>query len=405
MLALCDTSQVRMDYHRERIQRDYGYPEVRTYLAADFDRMLDEQKPDVVLISTVDAFHHEYILRATAKGFDVATEKPITVDDEKCRALLASPDVRRQHVRVIFNVRWTALATKMKEVIASGRIGAVKQIHYEYMINLPHGGLYMGRWHSGKANSGGLLVHKATHHFDLANWLVDSIPAEVFAFGSLAYFGRENALRRGEKAWTGYDRYTDKAASDDPFRQDLHANETLKGLYLNAEKETGYIYDKNVFRDGIDIEDTLCVTARYRSGVILNYSLNAYAPFGGYRMSVTGDKGRLEGQEISAVSAPDAGLVEPCSKLVCLPLFGPGEEIDVQVMEGEHGGSDPLLQEQIYSLDPPADPWGRNAGYEQGIASAILGIAGNRSLATGQKVLVNDLVTLRPEAIRLSELK
>ena len=28
-----------------------------------------------------------------------------------------------------------------------------------------------------KANSGGLLVHKATHHFDLVNWWIDSHPS------------------------------------------------------------------------------------------------------------------------------------------------------------------------------------------------------------------------------------
>ena len=66
-------------------------------------------------------------------------------------------------------------------------------------------------------------------------------------------------------------------AQNDPFALDLSADETLRGLYLEAEDETGYIRDRNVFGENITIEDTMHVIARYRNGVMLSYSLIAYS--------------------------------------------------------------------------------------------------------------------------------
>jgi hypothetical protein len=53
------------------------------------------------------------------------------------------------------------------------------------------------------------------------------------------------------------------------------------------------VRDRNVFRDDIDIEDTMAVLVRYRNGVLLNYSLNAFSPYEGYRVAFAGDHGRI----------------------------------------------------------------------------------------------------------------
>ena len=133
-------------------------------------------------------------------------------------------------------------------------------------------------------------MHKATHHFDLINWWIDSIPQTVYAQGDLLFYGRENAAARGETY--SYDRYTgEEAAADDPFALSLDSDETLQNLYLNAEADSGYLRDRNVFGDNITAEDTMSVTARYRNGIILSYSLLAYSPWEGYRAAVTGDRG------------------------------------------------------------------------------------------------------------------
>ena len=65
------------------------------------------------------------------------------------------------------------------------------------MLDTSHGADYFRRWHREKDKSGGLLVHKSTHHFDLVNWWLASSPKTVFAMGGLRFYGRENAEGRG----------------------------------------------------------------------------------------------------------------------------------------------------------------------------------------------------------------
>jgi len=412
LVGLCDPSEVRRTYHCERLAREYGIEPVPAY--GDFELMLRDQKPDVVIVCTPDYLHADYIIRSLANGCDVICEKPITTDTEKCRTILATVAEHDHQVRVTFNLRWIPALGQLRRLVADGTIGTVKHVHLEYLLDTRHGADYFRRWHSEKKKSGGLLVHKSTHHFDLVNWVIDSIPDTVYAQGDLVYYGRENAVRRGDAALTPYARYSDSVNKEDPFYLDLAAEATMKSLYVDAEQESGYIRDRNVFREGIDIEDSMSVLVKYRSGAMLNYSLNAYCPYEGFRLFLSGDRGRLEyeerlgshiiqGQSDEELSSEQAGGKQ-WRRLCHFPLFGPAVDIPLEDGKGAHGGGDALLQEQMFSKNPPVDDLNRNAGPEQGIASAIIGIAANQSLVTGLPVKTEDLVPLRPSESRLSRL-
>jgi predicted dehydrogenase len=284
-------------------------------------------------------------------------------------------------------------------------------VKMEYMLDTTHGADYFRRWHSDKASSGGLLVHKSTHHFDLVNWWVDGIPKSVYCLGDLVFYGKENAIARGDAALTEYDRYLNSCNKEkDPFHFELEGS--AKAIYRDAEGETGYIRDRNVFREGIDIEDTMSVLVRYRDGAILNYSLNAFCPEEGFRVSISGDRGRIEYTEMHRTHViagqSDAELAKQQEggfrKLTVLPLFGEGYQVAIPTAIGGHGGGDTLIQEQIFAVNPPQDPFARSAGHEQGAASALIGIAANQSIKTGQPVQVDDLLTLKPETVRLGDL-
>lgn len=410
LVGLCDPSAVRRNYHQQRLVREFGSPEVPTF--DDFEVMLQETKPETVIVCTPDYLHHHYIVRSLESGAEVVSEKPLTIDGAKCREILDAVDRTGGRVRTTFNYRWMPGTGKVKELLASGAIGRVKHVNFEYMLNTAHGADYFRRWHSQKECSGGLLVHKATHHFDLINWWIDGIPQEVFAFGDLVFYGKKNALQRGQTNLTAYDRYTNTdAAKEDPFRLLLDEDPALHDLYLAAEQESGYIRDRNVFRDGITIEDSMSLLIKYRTGVMVNYSLNAFCPCEGFRVAISGDEGRIvytetHGSHIITGSGEAIlpGEEDLVAELQLQKLFQDPETIPVPVGEGSHGGGDPLLQEQIFSAQPPADLLHRGAGHEQGIASILVGTAGNQSMATGLPVRLDDILMLRPEARHLSQL-
>lgn len=414
LVALCDISEVRMKFRLKELMRDTGCGELPLYTPEDFEKMIRENRPDEIIVCTMDSTHDEYIVRALEAGCDVTTEKPMTTDAAKCNRILEAVQQTGKKVRVAFNYRWMPPNTKVKELIQSGVIGKIRHVCMEYALDTSHGADYFRRWHSHKDCSGGLLVHKSTHHFDLINWWTDSIPEDIYAFGDLVFYGKDNALKRGDEKYTRYDRYTGTDSKDDPFRLDLTAHEGTKGLYYDAEKETGYLRDQNVFREGIDIEDSMSVTARYRNGLMLSYCLNAYSPIEGMRVVFHGDRGRIDfahfggshlilGQseeELAKMQESNKGFEE----LVVTPHFKPREYLEIPKGKGGHGGGDAALAKHIYMANPPEEHFARNAGHEQGAASIMVGIAANISMREGRPVRISELVGLPKDAVHLTDL-
>ena len=397
LVAFCDINPLRMNYANELLRDTYAYEMVPTYTVDKFDEMVKNEKPDVVIVTTVDRTHHKYIVRAMELGCDVLTEKPMTVDEVKCQAILDAVKRTGKSLRVSFNYRYAPHNTKVREILMQDTIGQVNSVHFEWLLNTRHGADYFRRWHRDKRNSGGLLVHKATHHFDLVNFWLHSYPKTVFAMGDLMFYGRENAENRGITKF--YQRaHNSEFAKEDPFALHLEENKHLKRMYLDAESADGYQRDQSVFGDGISIEDTMGVMVRYQNNAIMTYSLNAYLPWEGYNVVFNGDKGRLEVKvvEQSYVNSEGDKANEGAVQGVYIwvyPQSGSPYKVDVDESEGGHGGGDPVLLNDLFG-HPIPDPFSRAATHIDGTMSILTGIAANKSIRTGQPVEVSQLVHL-----------
>lgn len=396
IVALCDTNQTRMNYANAKL-KSLDYSEVPTYLAAKFDQMIQETKPDEVIVMTMDRTHNIYIVRALELGCNVITEKPMTIDAPRCKEIFSAVERTGRNVRVTFNYRYAPHNTKIFELIRSGAIGTVTSVHFEWMLDTSHGADYFRRWHRDKRNSGGLLVHKSTHHFDLINFWLQTRPQTVYAQGSLKFYGRENAENRGETKF--YTRaHGSEVAKNDPFALHMEQNPQLKAMYLDAEHEDSYYRDQSVFGDGISIEDTMNVMVQYRNGAVLTYSLTAYAPWEGFRVNFNGTGGRLEVEVVEKSymsSGGDQSLEGSLERRTILlrPMFKKPREIEIGESKGAHGGGDSVLLNDLFG-EPVTDEYIRAASHVDGAASILTGIAANRSIATGQVVNVDDIMLL-----------
>lgn len=410
LVAFCDTSQVRMDYWNDYLKEAYGHDALPTYKADRFDEMIVQMKPDVVIVTSVDATHHTYITRAMELGCDAVTEKPMTTDADKCADIFAAIDRTGKTLRVAFNYRWQPTFSMVKEIVASGRIGTPLLVDLQWRLDTRHGADYFRRWHREKKHSGGLLVHKSTHHFDLINWILDDIPETVYATGGLMFYGRDNARQRG--IVQPYERYTGvPAAADDPFalfldgtrRDGLSGGSELEGIYRNAEAESGYIRDRNVFggeeKWPVTSEDTVAIAARFRKGAVMSYSLVAYSPWEGERLTITGTEGQVEyfgrGEGHVIAGQSDAELArEQYQGEVYIRLqrmFEQPQDVEIPKATGGHGGGDARLLRRIFIPDSKPDELGRDAGHLAGAASVLTGVAANRSIETGLPVTLQTL--------------
>jgi predicted dehydrogenase len=404
LVALCDLNQVRMDVANKRFKERYGVAPRPTYKPSDFDKMLRDRKVDTLIVTSIDRTHHEYAIRAMEAGCDVISEKPMTIDAEKCRAILDAIQRTGRKYRVTFNYRYAPRNSKVKELLMQGVIGDIKSVHFEWLLDTVHGADYFRRWHRDKRNSGGLMVHKASHHFDLVNWWIASTPATVFGMGDLQFYGRANAEARGVTKF--YDRATGHPnAAGDPFALDLSKDDKMREMYLQAEGEDGYRRDESVFGHYISIEDDMGLVVRYANGAIMSYHLTAYSPWEGYRIAFNGTKGRLEydvtekayvsgssndANQATVRAAKDFEIEEPVRILV-RPHWAAPVQIPFDMgKEGGHGGGDARMLRDIF-VGGEDDPLGRAADHRAGAWAILTGIAANRSFASGESVLVEDL--------------
>lgn len=399
LVALCDVNQSRLALSANKVPRSGGNG-IATYLAEDFDRMLSEQDPDTVIVTTPDYLHDEYIVRALRAGRNVMTEKPMTIDVARLKRILDAQRETGKKVTVTFNYRYSPARTQLKEILMSGAIGDITAIDFRWYLDRVHGADYFRRWHRYKDKSGGLLVHKSTHHFDLLNWWAASTPKSVTAVGKRDFYTPEMAVQLGLEGH-GPRCHTCPVAHKCAFRMDLEADDALKELYLDAENDDGYWRDKCVFAADITIEDTMQVQAQYASGASLNYTLVAYSPWEGLEVKFHGTKGELTHRHIEVHGVFAGGHrerggdqeVEAMSTELHL-AGGLPQQLDVWTGKGSHGGADPIMLG--YLFDPehmPEDKYGRASDQISGAWSILTGIAANQSIArNGERVFVDQML-------------
>ncbi|MEH0416909.1 Gfo/Idh/MocA family protein [Streptomyces sp. B21-083] len=408
LAGFCDVNSHRMAVHNGWLaDADPGRAPVPAYAAEDFEEMLRRERIGLVVVCSVDRTHDDYIVRALESGCDVVTEKPMTTDADRARRVLDAVRRTGREMRVAFNYRYNPVHSAVRELIAAGEIGEVGSVHFEWLLDLRHGADYFRRWHRDKADSGGLMVHKATHHFDLVNWWLGSRPETVFAQGGLFFYGDEAGRRR--KLARDYTRaHGSPAARDDPFAVHLEDSPVLSALYLEAEAEDGYHRDQNVFGPGVTIEDDMAVLVRYATGATLTYHLTAYAPWEGYRIAFNGSEGRLELLvEESTWTRPHlrASSADPVlhgaeaddtagrTELTLRRFWEEPRAIEVASGEGGHGGGDARMLQDVFGLRVQ-DPLHRAADAADGARSLVTGLAANRSFETGLPVRTRDLLDL-----------
>ncbi|MBT3374297.1 MAG: Gfo/Idh/MocA family oxidoreductase [Lentisphaerae bacterium] len=365
----------------------------------DFGTMLATVKPDGVIVTTKDCTHAEYVVQALEAGIPTFSEKPLCTTREQVADIRQAAARSAAEGYVTHNMRFNPDLEELKRRLVAGDIGDVLHIQFTETLDRFHGADYFRRWHRFMDNSAGLMVHKASHHFDVMNWFADSRPKTVTGQGCLAYYGRMGP-RRGERCSTC------PHADTCNFYADVFKSERNVLLYKEPEVADGYFRDSCVFDERIDIPDTIAATMTYDNGVVASYSLIAYASYESMRIGVEGTKGRLEvyhrygtswavghkGNEANASLANDGTDADDRRQFFfVLPHENHVEMIPKRKVTGGHGGADPKLREFLFGDTVHDDPLSQKAPLEDGIQAVLVGLSVNESIArNGQPIEVQD---------------
>ena len=381
---------------RERLMADFP-------IFDSFDGMLDTVKPDFVLVTTVDSNHHEYIIRALDKGYDVISEKPLTNTRKKALEIMEAERRSGHRVRVIFNMRYMRPIEDLKRVITSGVIGEVKHIDFQWLLDRDHGADYYRRWHRYMEFTTSLLVHKSTHHFDVIQWIIGKKPLSVYADCSLDFYGK-NGPYRAEAC------HLCPHTAECPFFWDILTKDNYKKYYYDVYPESHYHRDGCVFAEDIDIYDRMSLLVKYEGGVTMNYSLVTYAAEEGPRFRFVGTKGTVEmeyygsgprshtnrgttfADEVGKGGATVTGDKEGTVAIRILPADGEEQVVLTGFSAGEHGGADVVMRDDIFRAPSPNDELGHTAPSIDGYYSLAIGDMAVASVKAGRPVRIDELL-------------
>jgi predicted dehydrogenase len=377
-VGICDINPGRV-----KTAQKYLTQNVETY--TNFYQMMNEKKPDILVVTTMDSTHDQYIIKGMEMGADIVTEKPMTTDETKCQNILDAERKTGKKVTVTFNYRYSPHRQKIYELIRAGEIGEVTSVDFHWYLDVRHGADYFRRWHRKTENGGTLWVHKASHHFDLLNWWLESEPEKVYAQGTLDHYGKNGKLR-------GVNCRTCDHKKECKFYWDITKSTYLTELYVDNHKYDGYDRDGCVFKEDVDIYDKMAATIHYANGVNVSYSCTTYSPYEGYRIAFNGTKGRIDAwiKESGKMDMPDY------DEIMVNKNFGDIEYIKIPQAEG-HGGGDARLRAKVFA-DDGTDKYRQSAGSRDGAMAVLVGIAARKSIESGMPVNIADLTDLKPLA-------
>ncbi len=213
-----------------------------------YEELLDIKEIDAVIISTPNCTHRKITVDALESGKHVLCEKPMATTIEDCDEMIEAAKRNKKILQIGLELRYAELYRKMRELIKRGDIGKVqlmwcKEFRCPFLKKV-------GDWILKQKESGGSLVEKDCHHFDLFNWMIGSEPVKVSAFG-------------GQNA---------------EYRE--------KGKYATRK-------DKGT---KVDVIDNAWVITEYENGARSCLGLCFFSPYGDNFLEVgaIGDNGRLE---------------------------------------------------------------------------------------------------------------
>ena len=380
-VGLCDKNPGRLETGKQMIGVDCP-----TF--TDFEQMMQQTRPEVLIVTTDDDTHDHFIEKGMEMGADIICEKPMAIDEKKIQRIIDAEKRTGRNCRVTFNYRYSPHRAKIWEILRSGEIGELTSVDFHWYLDTSHGADYFRRWHRLVEKGGSLWVHKASHHFDLLNWWIGSDPESVYALGGLEFYGKNGPFRADNCRSCSHTRECN-------FYWDITGNERLRQLYADNEQHDGYLRDGCVFKDDINIYDKMAATIKYMNGVQVSYSLTTYSPYEGYRIAFNGTGGRVDAWIQESKPTSDANYDE----IVVFRNFGRREYIQIPQGSG-HGGGDKLLKDQVF-IPGTKDPLRQAAGVRDGALSCLVGIAARKSIASKEPVMIKSLSSLVPQEKKL----
>jgi predicted dehydrogenase len=200
IVAVCDNYAPHLEQGAK-----YAGPQAKAF--DDYRKLLDELKPQAVVIAVPLYLHYQIAADCLAAGCDVFLEKTMCYTFDEAKKLAAQAAASKCVFQVGLQRRANAIYKQAQAMVAAGMIGQVSSIKAQWHRNnswrrpvpVPKTDAnWMAlekklNWRLYKAYSRGLMAELGSHQMDVVNWFLGAHPKRVIASGGIEYFrdGRE----------------------------------------------------------------------------------------------------------------------------------------------------------------------------------------------------------------------
>ena len=152
------------------------------------------QMGEAALVCTQDQLHTEPTLAALQTGYDVLLEKPMATTLDECQRLVRAAEDAGRQLHICHVLRYTTHFTKLREVIQSGVLGQIADVHHRENVSYWHmaHSFVRGNWRN-TAESSPMILAKCCHDLDILGWLFDDRCKMLSSVGNLIHYRPENA--------------------------------------------------------------------------------------------------------------------------------------------------------------------------------------------------------------------
>lgn len=175
-----------VDPRIEEIRAELGDRAAGTRFYEDIDAFLEKEAPDGIIVGTRCSSHSAIAIKLIHRGIPFILEKPVATTLPDLLALKSAYDQGNTEIAVPFALRLNPLGQAAKEIIDSGKLGTIE--HVQAVNNVAYGSVYFQHWYRDEAETGGMFLQKATHDFDLIQFLLNQKPRWVSAMKSKQIF-------------------------------------------------------------------------------------------------------------------------------------------------------------------------------------------------------------------------
>lgn len=314
----------------------------------DYRELLDKGYDlDLVAISTQDAQHKEHAIYALERGYDLLLEKPIAPTLEDCMAVYECAKKNNRKVFVCHVLRYSKFYSTIKDIIDSGRLGDIVNIHALEGVGFYHiaHSFVRGPWRN-KAESSPMILAKCCHDMDIIRYLMGEKCVSVNSYGERNFFRESNAPKGATQycsdcphkdscTWNAQKLYTDpesKWAAGYFVHDGDNSNENILRKLAKTQ------YDKCVFLNDNDVVDHQSTLMLFENGKTAVHTMTGFSKRIYRDIKIFGTKAELYGHM-------EDNYIE------IRPFDGEVEAINVDVSQaviGGHNGSDFFMMSQLY---------------------------------------------------------